>query len=160
MSPWRLESTVSCHYVPNFLRFQVKSSWVSAKMYPTFRHLGSRVTLLSKKKRVWSNEMGGPSFYLPSPVPKSRLSISMHANCMDGYKTIRKWTPPPLANWIVEKIALPIFHKLHRFVVHGFFYFQRRLRQKSIVHAFRYAAPLKNSRSSILIYISKNNNMV
>jgi len=69
--------------------------------------------------------MGGPSFYLPSPVPKSRLSISMHANCMDGYKTIRKWTPPPLANWIVEKIALPIFHKLHRFVVHGFFYFQR-----------------------------------
>lgn len=137
------------------------------KMYPTFRHLGSRVTLLSKRKGVSSNEMGGPSFYLPSPVPKSLLSPCM-LNCMDGYKTIRKWTPPPLASkWIVEKIAPPIFHKLHRFVVHGFFYFQRIVTffeietDESIVHAFRYAAPLKKVVGvPFLFYISKSSDMV
>jgi len=79
---------------------------------------------------------------------------------MDGYKTIRKWTPPPLANWIVEKIALPIFHKLHRFVVHGLFYFQRIVMfseietDESIVHAFMYTAPLKKVVGVPFLFIS------
>lgn len=91
LSPWRLESSVSCQYVPDFLRFPSEKQvdeCQNVSNFPTFRISGDLA--VKKKKEFGVTEWEAQSFI--SLLPFQKVSSTCMLNCMDGYKTIRKLT--------------------------------------------------------------------